>query len=110
MQHLGDLQNTACCWSPEAPREAEDLAIILSIYASALTYLAYCNQLVINLKFVFIHVNIAKVLLVVKTLIKKILTFFGSVLSLNPLDRIRLSSRSATTLFSSHESIKQQLH
>ena len=40
-------------------------------------------QSFINLKFVFIHVNIGKVLLVVKTLI-----------------------RSATTLFSSHENIK----
>ena len=42
-------------------------------------------QSFIHLKFVFIHVNIAKVLLVVKTLI-----------------------RSAATLFSSHENIKQQ--
>ena len=48
-------------------------------------------QSFIHLKFVFIHVNIAKVLLVVKTLIKKYL--FGLVLSLNPLDGIRLSSR-----------------
>ena len=42
-------------------------------------------QSFIHLKFVFMHVNIAKVLLVVKTLI-----------------------RSAATLFSSHENIKQQ--
>ena len=42
-------------------------------------------QSFIHLKFVFIHVNIAKVLLVVKTLI-----------------------RSAATLFSSHKNIKQQ--
>ena len=42
-------------------------------------------QSFIHLKFVFIHVNIAKVLLVVKTLI-----------------------RSAATLFSNHENIKQQ--
>ena len=42
-------------------------------------------QSFIHLKFVFMHVNIAKVLLVVKTLIK-----------------------SAATLFSSHENIKQQ--
>ena len=45
----------------------------------------------IHLKFVSIHVNISKVLLVVKTLVKKYY-FFGSV-----LDKIRLSSRSATT-------------
>ena len=42
-------------------------------------------QSFIHLKFVFIHVNIAKVLLVVKTLI-----------------------RSAATLFSSHENMRQQ--
>ena len=42
-------------------------------------------QFVIYLKFVFIHVNIAKILLVVKTLI-----------------------RSAAALFKSHENIKQQ--
>ena len=48
--------------------------------------LIYSNsQSFIHLKFVVIHVNIAKVLLVVKTLI-----------------------RSAATLFSSHENIKQQ--
>ena len=43
------------------------------------------RQSFIHLKFVFMHVNIAKVLLVVKTLI-----------------------RSAATLFSNHENIKQQ--
>ena len=54
-------------------------------------------QSFIHLKFGFIHVSIAKVLLVVKTLIKKYY-FFDSV-----LDRIRLSSRSATTLISNHK-------
>ena len=35
-----------------------------------------CNQFVIHLKFLFIHVNISKVLLVVKTLIKIFLLIF----------------------------------
>ena len=49
-------------------------------------------QSFIHLKFVFIHVNIANVLLIFD---KKVLVFWFSV-----LDRIRLSSRSATTLIS----------
>ena len=49
-------------------------------------------QSFIHLKFVFIHVNIANVLLIFD---KKVLVFWFSV-----LDRIRLSSRSATKLIS----------
>ena len=41
---------------------------------------------------------------------KNINIFYGSALSLNPLDKIRLSSRSATTLFSIHENTKQEQH
>ena len=50
-------------------RISPGVAIILSICLCSNTQLD-CNQLVIHLKFVFIHVNIAKVLLVVKTLIR----------------------------------------
>ena len=52
-------------------------------------------QSFIHPKFVFIHVNFAKVLLVVKTLIKKYYYFFQVQFL-----RIRLSGRSATTLIS----------
>ena len=66
-------------WSPVAfhpnlylgkQRISLGVAIILSICLRSHTYLD-CNQFVIHLKFVFIHVNIAKFLLVVKNLIKK---------------------------------------
>ena len=47
------------------------VAIILSICLCSHAQL-HCNQFVINPKFVFMHVNAAKVLLVVKTLLKNI--------------------------------------
>ena len=52
-------------------------------------------QSLIHLKFVFIHVNIAKSFTCGENFDKKILFFWFSV-----LDKIRLSSRSATTLIS----------
>ena len=50
-------------------------------------------------------INITKTFTCGENFDKKILFFLGSV-----LDRIRLLSRSATTLISNHENIKQQPH
>ena len=119
LQHLCDLQDTMPRhWLPGVShpnpilgkwRTSLVVAIILSVCLCSHSQLD-CNQFVIHLKFEFIHVNIVKVLLVVKNLMKNIIIFFFSFLSLNPLDRIKLSIRSATTLFSSHKSIMQQPH
>ena len=55
---------------PRGWRISLGVAIILGICLCSHTYLD-CNQFVILLKFVFIHANIVKILLMVKTLIKK---------------------------------------
>ena len=80
-----DLPDTMLChWSPGAShpniylgkwRISLGVAIILSMCLRSHTQLD-CNQFVIHLKFVFIHVNMLKVLLVVKTLMKNINIFF----------------------------------
>ena len=73
------------------PREAEDFpgGSSRSGHMPPLTYLARLQPIYYNSWFIFIHINITKVLLVVKTLIKK---FFFQVQFL----RIKLLNRSAT--------------
>ena len=85
VQYLCDLWDTMPChWSPGASqpkpylgkqRISLGVAIILGINLCSHTQ-PDCNQFVIHLKFVFIHVNIVKNLLVVKTLIKSVNIFF----------------------------------
>ena len=85
VQHLCDLRDTMPRhWSPGAShpnpylgkqRISLGVAIILGICLCSHTQLD-CNQFVIHLKFVFIHVHIVKLLLVVKTLTKNVNIFF----------------------------------
>ena len=79
VQHLSDLWDIMPHhWLPGAShpnpylgrrRISLEVAIILSKFLQSRTQLN-CNQFVIHLKFVFIHANIVKILLVMKTLIK----------------------------------------
>ena len=80
------------------------LSFLISHFSFLISYLSFFiyhllfkQRLLINLLkgLKMCIINIANVLLVVKILIKKILFFWFSV-----LDKIRLSSRSATTLIS----------
>ena len=82
------------------PREAEDFSggSSRSGHMPPLTYLARLQPIYYNSWFIFIHINITKVLLVVKTLIKKFF-FSGSVLENKTVKQI-----------SNHENIKQQPH
>ena len=85
VQYLCDLRDTMPRhWSPGASqpnpylgkqRISLGVAIILSTCLRSHTQLD-CNQFVMHLKFVFIHANIVKNLLVVKTLIKNVNIFF----------------------------------
>ena len=72
--------------------------------AHLFVWLTVIHNLLYNLDLYLYMSILQKLLLVVKTLMK-ILFFSGSV-----LDKIRLLSRSATTLISNHEDIKQQPH
>ena len=89
-----DLRDTMPCKrSPTLiPREAEDFprGYNHSKHVPLPTYLAWLQPIYYNSRLVFIHAKTAKVLLVVKTLIKKY--------------------KAATTLISSHENIEQQPH
>ena len=85
VQHLCELQDIMPCHcSPGAPHPSPYLgkqrislgvAITLGICLHSHTQLD-CKQFLIHLKFVFIHANIVKILLVVKTLIKNVNIFF----------------------------------
>ena len=82
------------------PKEAQDFPRggNYSKHVPLLTYLAWLQSICHNSRFVFIHINTGKAFTCGENFDKEIFFFSGSV-----LDRIRLLSRSATTLISNHK-------